>query len=281
LRSVQIDRHVDATKPVSMADERRLARDLDWRFFFLFFKCAAIRDIDKYIQDTVAVMGLEELPMSLHAPSLRYLRLHKTSVLPTTLAEMLKWTPQLFRLEYEFCFRHNRRLDMRDLRKALLGVRKSLEHLAFTPQMVPCKCHTIKNLYAHGHCSVADFPVLETLHIPIWALVGWEPNNAPPLHAVLPSGLQCLCLRDTHTLNGLDLFRWRAPAVLHYLAVELGGDDSERCSSSLRSITVVGAVTVSGFSGEDEQAFQRACQRRGLTCELVSQCEVNGEPEHD
>jgi hypothetical protein len=98
--------------------------------------------------------------------------------------------------------------------------------------------------------------------------------NAPLLRSVLPSGLRRLCLHNT--FNDLNIFRWTAPAVLRYLAMESGDD----CLSSLKRITIVSAVAISWLSGKDEEAFERACERRGVTCGLVSQWGVNIEPEH-
>jgi hypothetical protein len=227
--------------------------------------------------EPVVQTGLEQLFLAQQLTSLRSIRLHESSIAPTTLAKILAWTPALTHLEYDYYLHYNSCLNCEELDVAIHKVKDTLEFLSFA-------CHVYSGGYAFleetedpyvvGRCTLVDLPNLLSLHISPCVLLGWDSEGAPPLDTILPSTLAHLCFHDE--LNFFDIFQWQAPALLNHLSELLASKRSRDQSPSLRSISIVN--TGGWIWGDSLIAFETLSQQEGISCSLISAPDTSCSP---
>lgn len=255
----------DATSRTTR-DLRSLARELDWRTYISFFNCQTLRELDVNLQDYMVQNGLSKLATRVQNDTLQCLRLHGSSITPATLADILKWTPNLVDLTYNHCFRHPLPLGVKDVRTALLPLRNTLKTFVFTPQLVKCGCASVSDVCIVGHCSLVDFTTLESVCAPPWALLGWTTKRAPPLESVLPRSLQHLDLTDTFV--SWPSYQWRQVELYDVFAQSWNGKTAGSSTVPVNGISFMNDDETCWFDRITEEAMKDLSRHHGLTCDI-------------
>ncbi|KAF2251287.1 hypothetical protein BU26DRAFT_279801 [Trematosphaeria pertusa] len=171
------------------------------------------------------------LPVEPVATNLTALRLIRTTAAPHKIDSLLKSTPNLTTLEYDYLSPSSQApLDLVSLRSALDHVYLTLEHLvidyeifvdeeARDPEYLATVCRGSIG-------SLCDFTSLITLEICLPVLFGQvRPANAPSLAQVLPPNISAFTLTLIDDLFDHDAFaHWTNLALLDFIKAYLSGE---------------------------------------------------------
>ncbi|KAH0545403.1 hypothetical protein FGG08_000544 [Glutinoglossum americanum] len=182
------------------------------------FSIPSLRTIDMVMPDS---RGLAQFPSNSSLPNLTVLRLRHSKLSVMTVQKMLKATPRLEILQYDYVFdfeewREPHHHGWKNLSDALAFVSSSLKELTVSVDYINVEPYPpddynpewiLGTWRRRGDMgSLRGLASLEKLEIPLPILLGWDPSKGRTLREVLPTGIRELCLRDDLIDN--NDYRW-------------------------------------------------------------------------
>jgi hypothetical protein len=171
---------------------------------------------------TVDVVLPLNLPLPLRASPLKTLILRHSGFSPASLGTLLAATITLEKLQYDYdCdldmlhrFQYNCVNDWGKLREGLKCVAGTLRHLSIALDFHFLEDYKDDDWDPKGSWGlrgrlgdITFLEKLESLEVPLPALLGWNPRGCPSLNEVLPTNLVALGLRDD-LLDWIEQYPW-------------------------------------------------------------------------
>jgi hypothetical protein len=253
----------DADRATAHESNWRLRHPLSWRCFLPFLLHSPLQVATMNMLASITTDALDDMDKLPVCETLKTLRLLDASATPEGVGNLLACTPNLTKLEYEYCMPYDAHLRRQHLGETLGHVKKKLEHFRFYVYIMG-PSENIDN-YVIGQCPLQDFPVLSTLHISPHILLSWFPPEAQSLGDALPKHLKALCLNGDFAIAESN--EWMGPELIQIASDFIEGGEWRAYTPELKAFYVENLKEDEWLEPDEVTTLRELCERNGLVYE--------------